>query len=57
MARRVCMSDETPYLEFRIGGLRLTVQRRPVRLLTALAVVMVLMGGGWAWGGSGFPMP
>lgn len=57
MARRACMSDETPYLEFRIGGLRLTVQRRPVRLLTALAVAMVLMGGGWAWGGSGFPMP
>jgi hypothetical protein len=51
------MTDRAPYLEVRIGGVRLTLQRRPVRLLTAGAVVLLLMGGEWVMGGSGPLLP
>jgi acetyl esterase/lipase len=55
--RQVRMTDRAPYLEIRIGEVRLTLQRRPVRLLTAGAVVLLLMGGGWVMGDSGPLLP
>ncbi|AUH42203.1 hypothetical protein [Streptomyces sp. CMB-StM0423] len=39
-----------PYIELRIGDFHLTLQRRPVRLLTtALIAAVLLLAGGSAW--------
>lgn len=39
-----------PYVEIRVGGFRLTVQRLPTRLLAALgAAVITYLGSGHFW--------
>ncbi|WP_159053436.1 hypothetical protein [Streptomyces regalis] len=46
---------QQPYLELRVGDFHLTLQRRPVRVLTVLTLLLCLSGV-WTLGGGTFPM-
>ncbi|MFF0448890.1 hypothetical protein ACFYT4_21190 [Streptomyces sp. NPDC004609] len=44
-------SRPRPYAEIRVGGLRITAERLPVRLLTALAAAVTSGLGTWLLSG------
>ncbi|MGV9884485.1 hypothetical protein [Streptomyces sp. NPDC003006] len=53
MSQKPKSGAERPFLDIRIGALRITLQNRPSRLITAMATVTLGLGSWLVAGGTG----